>query len=1297
MQDHDSTETPTRKRRSVRRGAIAAAVALCCVIGIGTAFAATNAASPQGAADSSSAAGSSIQTVAADNPAATADGDEAAAAPEAAAQNDGITTLDAPAVIDGDSEQTENSVCKLVKDGEVDATYYDTIAEALEAVEDSETYIITLVKDEITEDVRIGSDKVIMLNLNGCTLTDDGNEKAEDTTGSYKATVVNEGTLTITDSSDEGDGTIDAVTHQCAALSNDIDAECNIEAGNLTRSLEAGTSSDNNGGNSYYTICNEGTMTIGEEEADDELINICNNGVYSSAIENGFYNGKTEDIEGKAATLTINSGTFIGGKYTVKSDDYSVLVINGGHFTNTAESAGCILSWNDTTVNGGTFHATNCVFVEPQSSAAADEMDSGSIAVTGGTFVSDAGTIFGHTSGVSDEDLLTEIGVTGGNFYAWDSETQTASRADVSEYVPDGYAQGPDGSIIEDPVCEISTDEGTIGYESIADALNDAAEGSTVKLLADVTESVLIGSDKDLTLDLNSCTLSSDHQEKGEGDDNIYKATVVNEGKLTITDTSEEADGTIDNQYNQRAALSNANGATCDIEHGFFTRSQECGTETSINGNGYWTVCNQGVMTVGSAESEPFDPTDPDSYDPNVIMYNAGTWATVVLNGFSNTDYYPEGASDISLTINNDVVVYGGKHCFKTDSYAKTTIEGGVFYNEGKDCVYGYNDTTVNGGYFYGGGDAVINAAGIDSSVTAEGAQDGKMQINGGTFVAFGEDTQMVTTGEDATFEITGGEYTDAEGNRVDVSEYLPDGYTQDADGKIIDDAVCELEAASSGEKTGYESIADALEAAETGDTVKLLADVTESVLIGSDKDLTLDLNSCTLSSDHQEKGEGDDNIYKATVVNEGKLTITDTSEEADGTIDNQYNQRAALSNANGATCDIEHGFFTRSQECGTETSINGNGYWTVCNQGVMTVGSAESEPFDPTDPDSYDPNVIMYNAGTWATVVLNGFSNTDYYPEGASDISLTINNDVVVYGGKHCFKTDSYAKTTIEGGVFYNEGKDCVYGYNDTTVNGGYFYGGGDAVINAAGIDSSVTAEGAQDGKMQINGGTFVAFGEDTQMVTTGEDATFEITGGEYTDAEGNRVDVSEYLPDGYAQDKDGKIVDAKTFDDVTFTVTPASDTYTGSVIDVTVSGTDTDGEALVEGTDYTWTVDPTEVKDAGTYTVAITGIYVYAGSTATATFEIKQAAITEDMFTVDTSDQTYTGSAITPSVTSTLQASDYTVAYSNNTEVGQATITITGQGNCTGTLTYHFNIVQGATPEEIAALKDDVTSAQA
>lgn len=135
------------------------------------------------------------------------------------------------------------------------------------------------------------------------------------------------------------------------------------------------------------------------------------------------------------------------------------------------------------------------------------------------------------------------------------------------------------------------------------------------------------------------------------------------------------------------------------------------------------------------------------------------------------------------------------------------------------------------------------------------------------------------------------------------------------------------------------------------------------------------------------------------------------------------------------------------------------------------------------------------------------------------------------------------------------------------------------------------------------------------------------------------------------------------------------ANKTYTGSPVTTNI----TTGLA---GGDYD-AVYSNNVN-AGTATVTITGKGNYSGTVAKS-FEIAAASIEGAAVTVD--DQRYTGSALTPAVTVTLEGetlrenTDYTITkWENNTgsssQVTTATVTITGKGNYTGTATGNFKI---------------------
>ena len=113
----------------------------------------------------------------------------------------------------------------------------------------------------------------------------------------------------------------------------------------------------------------------------------------------------------------------------------------------------------------------------------------------------------------------------------------------------------------------------------------------------------------------------------------------------------------------------------------------------------------------------------------------------------------------------------------------------------------------------------------------------------------------------------------------------------------------------------------------------------------------------------------------------------------------------------------------------------------------------------------------------------------------------------------------------------------------------------------------------------------------------------------------------------------------------------------------------------------------------NAGTYTVyyLISGNSNYNSKSGSVKVSIKQYDISKTATIGIINDQVYTGSAIkpTPSVTvpiptgkttSLVNNTDFTYSYSNNTNIGTANVTITGQGNYTGTKSTTFKISQKA-----------------
>ncbi len=135
----------------------------------------------------------------------------------------------------------------------------------------------------------------------------------------------------------------------------------------------------------------------------------------------------------------------------------------------------------------------------------------------------------------------------------------------------------------------------------------------------------------------------------------------------------------------------------------------------------------------------------------------------------------------------------------------------------------------------------------------------------------------------------------------------------------------------------------------------------------------------------------------------------------------------------------------------------------------------------------------------------------------------------------------------------------------------------------------------------------------------------------------------------------------------------------YTTSAIIPVISLTYND-MTLVNGRDYT--LSYSNNINVGTATITITGKGNYTGTTSR-TFEIVPRAISEATASA-IADIIYTTSANTPVISLTyndmtlVNGTDYTLSYSNNINVGTATISITGLGNYTGTATKNFTIVK-------------------
>lgn len=135
------------------------------------------------------------------------------------------------------------------------------------------------------------------------------------------------------------------------------------------------------------------------------------------------------------------------------------------------------------------------------------------------------------------------------------------------------------------------------------------------------------------------------------------------------------------------------------------------------------------------------------------------------------------------------------------------------------------------------------------------------------------------------------------------------------------------------------------------------------------------------------------------------------------------------------------------------------------------------------------------------------------------------------------------------------------------------------------------------------------------------------------------------------------------------------------------------TEAQTVTSGKELTFTIDTAKAnlgKGRHTLTAKFVGSQNMAAQAETVQVYIRQAAIARADVAVAGESFTYTGSPITPAVSVTLKNGtqlmkdrDYTLAYTNHTNAGTATVTVTGIGNYIGTAKKTFVISKAAAPE--------------
>ena len=494
-----------------------------------------------------------------------------------------------------------------------------------------------------------------------------------------------------------------------------------------------------------------------------------------------------------------------------------------------------------------------------------------------------------------------------------------------------------------------------------------------------------------ITLDLNGHTIKNTAPWASK------KSPIFNAGTLTITD-SKKSGAIISQNY---AGIFVGNDSDTTIKYakvesveGAVLTGTSTGAEITID-DGVFNASDNFVVAGNGSQREG---------NANVITINGGIFnGKIQSSGYVACGIYSPWRDDI-------------------------TVNGGTFNIEkGAGIVARAGNVTVNGGEFnttgnvtgkVGDSRVVVPCAALvfDSEANYPAMNDAsKIEVKTGKFKSDVAAVTVIKQALDAgnRVKVSGGKFSS------DVSAYVAKGYVQNENGTV--EQLGETNAVAKVGDTYYKTLAEAVSAADNN-TVTLLKNTVEDVVIPADKTITLDLNGKKIvnSTTAQDSKVADD-ARKHTITNNGTLTIMDSV--GGGVVDNVSHGRAALYN-NGTITEIKGGKFTRSVDNSTDSeSANGNSWYVVYNAEGATISKISNGEFLALGHFSS----LFSNCGT-----INEISGGTF----TQDHFIAFKNEGTV--------------NKISGGVFSSADESCIQNWGTIgEICGGTITAGGLGVWN--------------------------------------------------------------------------------------------------------------------------------------------------------------------------------------------------------------------------------------------------------
>ena len=719
-------------------------------------------------------------------------------------------------------------------------------------------------------------------------------------------------------------------------------------------------------------------------------------------------------------TLTIKGGTFTQDNFIAIKVDRGTLHLLGGT-VNSANSF-AIENWNNAYIKGGTVNGTVSTWVYSTGAAfskleisggtvngnvasvnydnAADKQ--AQVYVTGGTVTGTLGT-YTYNNGLvaMDETAKATIEVTGGTF-----------SKDPTKYVVEDSAvsENADGTfgVAKTYLAKIGDTE----YYTMDEAFHAVKAGETIVMLRDYTTNKVQNSgDESFTIDLGGHTWTANIVDTASAAFEINYSDVtltVKNGKVV----SSQLAGLIPSAMSGTITYDNSGLVFENVE---MTANGHSGIETNGSNTNDTVTLKNSTLNVPNGYGIYFPSSGTLTIDNSVI--NAKTMGVQICSG------------SLNVTGDKTAITVSGDGIAKTENDG--AIEDGAAISIVERGYKGLSEIKVTGGTFTAKGDnAAVKAYDWDNTNKTESdfTQAAKVSISGGTFSSAVDkslcaDGYIPTQNDDGTYGVKEGQYVAEVGSQ------------------------------------GYESLTEAIGAAQDGQTVTLLADATKDVVIS--KSITLDLGGKTLTNT---------NVGKATISVTGGTVTVKNGNVVGG---NDYYNIEAKKDANLTLTDVA-------------ATAGNNGSSMIDNWGTLTITSGTYNG-GLNVVKSEEDSVLNISGGTFElSYATNGYTGVifaygDTTISGGEFIqSLTTtgrrNHPTVVLTGVVEGHT---AITRVTGGHFVNKmsGESIFRGVGKGTsdnfeVSGGTF---NKAVSDAFCADGFIPAKNA-DGTYGVKEGKFVA-----------------------------------------------------------------------------------------------------------------------------------------------------------------------------------------------------------------------------